>query len=516
MAEQLKVAPDPRFIDHALRRLPSPPHPETGLVVPGGITLQGAQDRILKSRARYRQVRGGIRAGKSFVAALALYLDMAWMELESGNPDILYGVIGDTYKMAEEEMRHLHWLLEVQGIPHTFHTPQNQSWKITFTHKKCEVITLTAADVTKIASRAYRGIVLAEAAQLPYEAWLNARGRVLQTRGWVLIEGTFEAAGAWFYDMAEEWERDGAEGETFPLATWENLAAFPGGRNDPAMLEAERDWPPDLFMERLGGIATKRSDRVMRYADAKVHVRHRFPNLGTSFDEELPVVLFIDPGSAHAYAVIAAQFHKPTPAHNWDTWFIDSIYRWGRTTDQIVEECSQKPWAKNVGEAVMDFAGRQVRSEGPPNIEQWVKGWRDKMGANLFIHAEPVPLAQGYDVHKRLLLNGWPEEEAQRRFNHDKQLRRVTAEEGPRLFIDPLAAPPFFGGIVDGQRYRGEYNLHRHKKNREGTVIRDDPIDMDNDAIKAANYGLYWRYGAFGDRTKLLGFGSIPWELRAG
>lgn len=514
MAEQLKDWPDPRFIDHALSRLPAPRNPETGEKLwEVGVRLQGNQERLLKSRARYRQGRGGWRAGKSFTPALAIYLDLGWRELVTGVSDDLYGIIGDSYAMAEEEMRHLHWALESAGIPHEFRTPERQSWVITFPHKAAEVRTLTAADVTKIASRPYRGLVLAEAAQLVREAYTNAKGRVLQTRGWVWIEGTFEDAGAWFYELAEDWEKEGGEGETFALPTWENLVLFPGGRNDPAILAAEQQFPPDVFMEKFGGVPQKRSDRVMKYAEQRIHVRHRFPTLGMSFDPELPVLLMIDPGTAHAYAVIAAQFVEDE-RKRMDTWFIDCVYRWGRTTEQIIEECAAKPWARNVGEAVMDFAGRQVRSEGPPNIEQWAKGWRDKLGASLFIHAEPVPLQAGYDVHNRLLLNAWPEEEAQRRWNHDGKLRRVTADDGPRLFFDPLAAPPFFGGIVDGQRYSGEYNLHRNKKNREGTVLRDVPVDIDNDAIKAANYGLFWRYGPVGDRTKLLGFGAVPWEIR--
>lgn len=514
MPEMLKDWPHPKFMDHALSRLPAPRHPETGeRMWERGVRLQGNQERALKSRARYRQVRGGWRAGKSFLASMAVYLDMGWREFERGILDDLYGVIGDSYKMAEEEMRHLHWALESVGIPHEFHTPQNQSWRITFPHKAAEVVTLTAADVTKIASRAYRGLVLAEAAQLTEEAFVNAKGRVLQTRGWVWIEGTFEDAGEWFYRLAEEWDKEEAEGETYPMPTWENQVLFPGGRTDPAILEAERSLPPDVFMEKLGGEPQKRSDRVMKYADAKVHVRHRFPRLRTSYDPEVPVTLFCDPGTTHAYAVLAVQFAEPHPGWNMDTWVIDAVYRWGRTTEQVVEECAARPWAGNVSEMVMDFAGRQQRSEGPPNIEQWAKGWRQHASRHLFIHADPVPLSAGYDVHNRLLLNAWDEDAAQRLFNHDRKLRRVTSENGPRLWIDPIAAPPLFGGMVDGQRYGGEYNMHRNKKNREGKLIRDVPLDIDNDAIKALNYGLYWRYGAFGDRTKMLSFGPIPWQM---
>lgn len=514
MVEELKDWPEWGFVEAACGRLPAPVHPETGeRLWERGVRLHGSQEAVLKSRARYKQVRGGWRAGKSFIAALALYVDMGWREVVRKVYTDLYGVVGDSYRMAEEEMRHLHGMLEAMGIPHEFHTPVNQSWRIRFPHKGTEVVTLTAADATKIASRPYRGMVLAEAAQLGEAVYLNAKGRVLQTRGWVLIEGTFEEAGAWFYQMAEEWAKGTGEGETFALPTWSNLVLFPGGRDDPAIVAAEREFPPDVFLEKFGGEPQKRSDRVMKYADERVHVRHRFPNLKRSYDPDLPVTLFCDPGTTHAYAVLAVQFVDAGGGRAVDTWVVDAVYRWGRTTEQVMEECAAREWAGNVSEMVMDFAGRQQRSEGPPNVEQWAKGWRALTGRPLFIHAEPVPLAAGYDVHQRCLLNAWEEVDAQRVFNRDGRLRRVTNELGPRLYFDPAAAGPLFGGLVDGQRYRGEYNLHRAKRTREGAVVRDVPLDIDNDAIKALNYGLYWRYGAFGDRTRLLGFEAVPWVM---
>ncbi len=508
---------------HILAKHPAPRHPETQEPLwESGIRLQGNQTKLITSRARFKQARGGIRGGKSFVAALFIYLDALWRELETKVGDDLWGVVADSYAMAQEEMRHLDRLFTEAGIPHDFHTPVNQSWRITFPHKKAEIVTLTASDVTKIASRPYRGMVMAEASQMVWEAFINCRGRVTQTRGWVLMEGTFERSGAWYYQVAEEWSKDGAVGESYPLPSWENLAIFPGGRDDPAIRSEETDLEPELFLERYGGEPGKRSDRAMRYADERYQVRFRFPRLRESYDPERPVILAIDPGTAHAYAVIAFQLWRVE-----DTglvvgaeagkanvaWAIDAVYRWGRTAEQMIEECAAKEWAPRVWEAVMDFAGTQQRSEGPPNIEQWAKGWREKTGHPLAIHANPVPLHAGYDVHKRALLNAWPEDDAQRSFNADKRLRSVTNPTGPRLMFDPAAAVPLFGGMVDGQRYLGEYNLHHMRKNREGTVTRDEYVDTDNDAIKAISYFTYWLFGAHGDRSEQIGFGSVPWRI---
>lgn len=512
MAELLSDYPTPDFIDYLLAKHPAPLNPETGLPAweGRGIRLHGNQGKILKSRARLTQCTGGVRAGKSMVAAMKLHVDMAWRETISKRYDDLYWVIGPTYDLAAEEMRHLSRLLGELEIPHSLKTPSNASWTLTFPHKAATVETKTSGEASRIAARAPRGIVMAEANQQVFEAFSNSRLRTTQTRGWVFVEGTFEneTGGQWFRQYAEEWRKEGAMGETYPLPTWDNRVLYPGGREDPEILFNERTNSPIVFLEKFGGEAQRRSDLVMQYAADKVHIAHRYPRLGVSFDPEQPVYLFGDPGFSHAYAVIAAQI--------WGNivWCIDAVYRWGKTVEEIVEECSQKPWALNVEQCVFDFAARQQRAEGPPVIEQWTKYWRERTGKHVWIHADPVPLRAGYDIHQRALLNSWPEDEAARLFNHDKRLSRVTDPTGPRLMFAPQAATPLFGGIVDGTVYLGEYNRHRHRKNAAGDTVGQEPIDGDNDAIKAISYGLWWRFGATGLKTTMSGITSIPWEMK--
>jgi len=161
----------------------------------------------------------------------------------------------------------------------------------------------------------------------------------------------------------------------------------------------------------------------------------------------------------------------------------------------------------------MDFAARQRNANGPAVVEQWTAGWRKHVGQNLWVQTQPVPLAAGYDIHRRALLNSWPEEDANRAFNADGTRRVVVDHEGPRIMFAPEAAVPLFGGIVDGREYAGEYQLHRNRKNREGAVVGDDPIPIDDDAIKAINYGLYWHFGVTGAKPKALGVESVPWEM---
>lgn len=533
----------PEFADNILRKHPTPIMPATGERAPWkGIRLHGAQRGLVLDPYRWKKADGGIRFGKSFGPAVAIYLDFMWRFGKKGIGTDLWGVVADSYDMAHEEMKHLHRLLDEAEIPHRFHTPHAQSWAITFPGHpdwQMEISTKTAADVSKIASRPYRGMVVAEANQTTEDTWDQAVLRVSETRGWAMMTGTFERSkGPWYAQMTKRWNMPGAMGKVYVCPSWDNPLVYPGGREDPEILERERTMAPALFMEKYGGEPQNPSDVVFPEARYDVHVKRRFPHLGTSYDPEQPVLLFSDPGIAHAYSVLAVQVgwteegralaatpnteqhrlreYGPVVGGGNVLWVIDSIYRWGRDVDQIVEEVLARPWAENVQEAVMDFAAKQRRAEGAPIVEQWAKLWRNKTGRPLWIHANPVPLAAGYDVHRRMLLNGWPEHEAQRTFNHDGKLKEIVDPAGAQVYFDPDAAPPFFGGIVDQQEWAGEYALHRNHRNRQGIVDRAEPIPVNDDAIKALNYGAYWYFGAARTRHRLLGVQSVPWEMRVG
>lgn len=549
MPEILDDWPPPEFIRYQLAKHPAPVSRATGKKLwDSGIRLHGQQAPAVMDPYRFKKIDGGIRFGKSFAPAVMMYVDILWRLTERGISNDLYGVIGDSYSMAQEEMNHLHRLLEERGVPHDFFTPENASWRITFPGLETMIRTLTASDVTKIASRPYRGIVMAEAAQQGPDVLEKAIGRVSETRGWVLMSGTFEKQkGRWYAQKTEQWKRPGAMGAVYTCPSWDNPLVYPGGRNDPEIVAREKEMPRSSFLEMFAGDPQMPSEIVMREANERFNVKRRFPLQRTSFDPDLPVYLFADPGISHAYAVLAVQFYgspefiqdferqlivESRPGilvpdthyrtRQWDgsngnvAHVIDAVYRWGRDTEAIVKEVCERKWAPNVQEAVMDFAARQRRAEGAPVIEQWAKLWVQFMGRPLAIHADPVPLAAGYDTHRVALRNAWSEEEAQAQFNWDGKFGYgdIVDPAGPRVYFDPDAAEPFFGGHVDDRDYGGEYYLHKNRvSGRDGSITGDDPLDRDNDAIKALSYGLYWWFGVARQKNRMRGTYSGSFEM---
>lgn len=482
---------DPRFVDFNLKRFPAPKSPQTGLPVwEKGIRLHGAQERIVKEPWALKQLVGGVRFGKSFTPALMILLDILWRATEAKVTNELWGVVGDTYSMAQEEMKHIHRLCDDLGIPHTFSRVEKQPWSITFPHTQQEVVTLSASDITKIASRPYRAMVIAEANQTIRQTLTQAQLRVLETGGWVLLEGTLEQAdkGPWYAQLWREWQERDSIGVSYSGPSWENQVVFPLGREDPRILAYEQEMLPGEFREKIAGEPSAPADAAVPEARKEFHVKERYPLLHCTYDPELPVELAVDPGSSHAYACLAIQ--------SWgnEHYVFDAIYRWNRTSDMIVREAAERPWAKNVRAIIMDRAAKQRNTSGDPDIVVWRKQWPKLTGNPANVSTHYVPIGKGYNLHRRALLNAWPEAEAQRWFNQDGTLTSVTNPEGPKLYFSKTAAAPFFGGYVDGVNWGGEYLLHHNRRNREGIVTSPNPVALTDDAIKALNYWFYARY----------------------
>lgn len=357
MVEKLASWPGEGFLRGLLRKLPSPRHPETNeLLWDDGMRLHGAQWEIVASPARFIELSGGWRFGKSFIAGVRLLADLMW-RYKTGHTSDLYWIVGPEYRATEKEIEYLSEFLKAMGIPHEFQSPKESSWSITFPNTETVIQTRTGREAATIASKAVRGIVLAEANQMTEDLFRQARGRLAETRGWMLIEGTFEneEGGAWFRRLTKEWAPgvEGAQGIWFSGPSWDNRAVFPLGRDEPVLRAEEQALTPVYFMEKYGGMPGIRSNVVMEQPEAKYHVAHRYPTIGESFDPDFPVELWSDPGTGHAYSVCAVQW--------WGNvaWVIDTVYRWGRTAQEIILECAAKPWAKNVHFAVMDRAANQ-------------------------------------------------------------------------------------------------------------------------------------------------------------
>lgn len=397
------------------------------------------------SPERQKEVAGGERGGKSLWTAREV---LTWMPaLEKGE---FIWLVGPTYEMARAEFQYLSGDLVKLGMldPKAISYPLNGSCTLT-TEWGAQVETTTSSEVMRLASRAPAGVAMVEAAQQSWEAYLRCRGRVAEHRGPLVLSGTFEGSLGWYPELWQEWQVPNEEGgKSFSLPTWSNLAVFPGGRDDPEIKALEATYPPDVFMERFGAVPCPPANLVFREFSPTVHVKP------CPYREELTTQVWIDPGWAGAYAVLAVQIEEGT------VYVLDEVYYQGKTAQEIIQECKGREWWPGVAKSkrgVIDVAGRQH-----PGMESHIEIWAREAGIMPFSQVVGIP--DGILRHRTFL--------------------RDPANGEPRIFHDPKCVNTI-----------KEYGLYRYYQGKENRKVREDPIDANNHALKAVAYGLVSNFG---------------------
>ena len=81
------------------------------------------------------------------------------------------------------------------------------------------------------------GIIGCEASQLDLESFWRLEERLVEKRGWLMLEGTFESSLGWYPEKYIHWSSPAVQKtenvKSFSLPTWTNTELFPGGREDP-------------------------------------------------------------------------------------------------------------------------------------------------------------------------------------------------------------------------------------------------------------------------------------------
>lgn len=389
--------------------------------------------------ARLKLVAGGERGGKSFSAAMEL---IRRCNVEDG----LFWIVGPDYEQARAEFDYCAQALTTVGGIADISYPQRGQCSLT-TAWNATIETKTADDVRKLASQAPDGILMAEAAQHPYDSWLKLRGRVAEKRGWLWASGTFESSLGWYAEVWQRWQVDNPEGgQSFSLPTWANLAVFPGGRADPEIKALEATYPADLFLERFGAIPCPPAGLVFREFSFAQHVSD-----AAVYDPSRRVELAVDPGYAGAYAVLALQDDGGFVS------VIDEVYMTGAVASEVIAECKKREWWSMVRSGVIDIAGRQ--HQGLPSH---VEIWRDEAG--IYLRSNQVGIVDGIARTHTFLSD--------------------PATKTPRIQFAPHLKHTFT-----------EFGRYKYPQVAENRPVQEEPLDRDNHALKALAYWLYAKFG---------------------
>lgn len=434
-----------------------------------GITLNETQAAVdewwFESPSRFSLLLGGERGGKSQMAA---WLALPCMDLDKPGE---YWIVGPDYNQARPEFLYLYNALKrgVGGVsfvqPESASMPSNvaQPWSFKTIWGQ-EVRTKSSSDIQKLASFSVSGVIMAEAAQQIYEAYLKLMGRVSETNGFLILSGTLEQGLPWYGDLYNRWQGDNElDARSWSLPTWSNTAKYPGGREDKRIKELEAEYPPDLFMERFGAVPARKTGLVLPEYDVKKHVKKLEHN------PLLPVELWMDPGQ-HCYPVLFVQ------CDGLVTNVLDRLYIRGKIAQEIIPEVMGHHLFKYVDPrngGVIDNAGKQHQAN-----KSQIELWQEIAGISL--RAQYIKLSVSIPTLRFRLGSGNPLHSPLLYFNS----HFTNAKTPNGLAMDVLAEPELWQWPTRGP-------------GRNESIT---PVDKNNDAMKAISYGLVDRYGGYVDK----------------
>lgn len=429
------------------------------------------QAPIFLDEHQIRLVAGGWRAGKSFVGAKEIVLRVPRSRL--------IWIVAKNYDMSVQEFKEylIPDLLKLEFVDKKFiSTPQQGQMSLTTIHG-CRVETRSAEDVIKIGQVSPDFILVAEAAQISFDAFLRLQGRLMESKGSMMLTGTFETDVGWYVEYFKKGQGYDPDLKSFSLPSWSNTVVFPGGRGDPEIARAEQRLGP-LFKLYCAAIPSPPQGIVIPEFSNEIHTGN-YP-----YDPSFPVALAIDPGYGGAYAVEVIQVRESIP------YIVDEIYLQGYTTEDIIRVCKKKPWVNNIvsGGSVIDIAARQHQAMAapievwskPPDKDDWYNG-----GLGLYLNSKFVEVEGGINTLRSFMA-----------------VHPVTHKPG--VYINATAT-----GIIS------ECGGCKSPVPGGGAWVRNTDngklVDKNNHALKAFIYYLVYTYGytgvnVFDDYGKLQRF----------
>ena len=410
-----------------------------------------AQEIILASPYRFNLVAGGEQAGKSLIAAK--YLLARFLETEGRG---LYWLVAADYERTRAEFTCLAEDFEKLGVLKEI-SKRVDPGHITLVDGTV-IETKSAKDPRTLAMRAPDGILGCEASQLDIETFFRLRGRCAPKRGWMFLAGTFEGSLGWYPQMFTAWA-SGADKDAraFSLPSYTNVHLYPGGVNDPEILRLKEVSSDDFFMERIEGKPSPPKGLVFPEFRPDAHISD------VEYEQGDPVHLWMDPGYAGAYAVIAVQVRGE------QICIIDEIYEQGLVTEDIITIAQTRQWWKDVKFGVIDIAGTQHQAMAAP-----AEVWLERTG--LYLSSQKIRINEGTER-----LKGW--------------LKIDPKTHAPRIVFNPKCHGILseFGSAPNP--FDGQTKAYRWKTDREGNIVGEIPEDKYNHSVKAVIYGLIDRFG---------------------
>lgn len=432
-----------------------------------GYFPHGGQRKFHSSAARFKVMDCGRRWGKSTSGP---HDKVPLMLLKK---PVLGWIVAPTYDLGEKEFR-VFWKILVEDLQvpidrsKTFNSLRTKDFRIT-TAWGSSVEVRSAEHPESLVGEGLDFVIMAEAAKLKLSHWEKyIRPTLSDKRGSAVFVSTPEGYN-WFYDLyqrGQSTDKDFKDWWSYKSPTWENDVVFPGGRDDPEMLEVAATLSPVVFAQEYGAEFTSFAGRIYSEFDEGYHIIRDY-----KFNPEWENHMAFDFGFRNPFVCLNIQVDPSDNVYVWDEYYERNI-----TTPEHARR-------------LKSIVGWRVDG-----------GWHDPAGAD-----EANSIMQIFqntqEYHNRYLdhfvtapaPNEWKagvervKEWLKLRPKHDA-MGYETTEMAPKLFV----AAECVNTLREFNTYRVREQTERMTESKDA---KDEPRKKDDHAMDALRYFIAGHFG---------------------
>ena len=420
------------------------------------------QRKFHASRARFKVVDAGRRWGKSKSGPHEYVPRMFLREPVKG------WIVAPTYDLGEKEFR-VFWdvLVDKMQVPldksKTFNSIRTKDFRIT-TAWGSSIEVRSAEHPESLVGEGLDFVIMAEAAKLKLSHWEKyIRPTLADRRGGAIFVSTPEGYN-WFYDLYKRGQ-DSAFEDWFSIKSpsWENHIIFPGGRNDPEILEAEAISAREVFDQEWGAEFTSFAGRIYSEFDEGYHV---IDEDDFQFNPSWQNFVAFDFGFRNPFVCLNIQVDPEDNVYVWEEYYERNIH----VAEHARRLKSMIQWRVDGG--YYDPSGADP-AQTISTIWQDSREYKNRFVEDVMLNPAPNDWEPGVNrVKEWLKLREHP----------------LTKEEKPKLFV-----------VSNCKHTIHEFNTYRVKeateKMREARDPKEEPRKKDDHAMDALRYFLVGHFG---------------------
>jgi hypothetical protein len=282
---------------------------------------------------RHRAVSNGRRWGKTLAGAKEAEVE-TYIKNFLGQPKMGW-IIGPNYSDCEKEFRVVYNSLKALGVDQVsdkfLNNVESGSMRI-HTNWGFDLQCRSAAHPDSLVGEGLDFVLIVEAGKHHRRTFTEyVRPALSDKRGWSLMTGVPELASEtsllyWAYERGQD--KSKLQWNSYQMPSWTNNIVFPGGRNDPEILEAEDDLTTDEFNRQYGGQFVERIGRVMSHWDDSANLVE-----GLEYNPLWPLYAAVDYGYTNDWVWLWIQVDP------FNNVYILGEERWKvKDTDEICDE----------------------------------------------------------------------------------------------------------------------------------------------------------------------------------